>query len=100
MGQGVRLTTGEASSSSSMEWASFESRSPLDPSLIVIGSPTPQIREARGAPSCSRGRGTSPRLGDGGAVSPTNRRGGALSTPVGGRGSEEPVSTRKRTDSR
>ena len=39
MGQVVRFATGEASTSSSMEWVSFESLSPPDPSLIVIGSP-------------------------------------------------------------
>jgi len=55
MGQGVRFATGEASTSSSMERASFESLSPPDPSLIVIGSPSPQIREARGLPLALEG---------------------------------------------
>ena len=44
MGQGVRLVTGEALTSSSMDRPSFESPSPWDPSLIVIGSPsTPDL---------------------------------------------------------
>ena len=100
MGQGVRFTTGEASTSSSMGRASFEGLSPPDPSLIVIGSPSTPDRGGSGAPSCSWGRGASTRFGDGGVDSPTNGRGGALSTPVDGRGSEEPVSTQKQKVSR
>ena len=92
MGQGVCFATGEASTSSSMGRASFESLLPLDPSLIVIGSPSTPDRGGSGAPSCSWGRGASTRFGDGGVDSPTNGRGGALSTPVDGRGLEEPVS--------
>ena len=39
-------------------------------------------------------------FGDGRMNSPTNGRGEALSTPVDGRGSEEPVSARKQKVSR
>jgi hypothetical protein len=95
MGQGVRFVIGEASTSSSVERASFESLSPPDPSLIVMGSPSTPDRGGSGAPSYPWGRGASTRFGDGGVDSPINGRGGALSTPVDGRGSEEPVSTRK-----
>lgn len=49
MGEGVRFATGEALTSSSMERAPFESLSPPDPSLIVIGSPSPPDRGARGS---------------------------------------------------
>jgi len=95
MGQGVRFVTGEASTSSSVGRASFEGLSPPDPSLIVIGSPSIPAQGGTGAPSCSWERGASTRFGDGGVDSPTNGRGGALSTLVDGRGSEEPVSTQK-----
>jgi len=95
MGQGVRSAIGEASTSSSVERASFESLSLLDPSLIVIGSPSTPERGGSGAPSYSWGRVASTRFGDSGVDSPTNGRGEALSTPVSGRGTEEPVSTQK-----
>ena len=100
MGQGVCSTTGEASTFSSVERASFESLSPSDPSLIVLGSPSILERGGLGAPSCSWGRGASTCFGDGGVDSPTNGRGEALSTPVGSRGTEEPVSARKQKVSR
>jgi len=86
---------GEASTSSSMGRVSFEGLSPPDPSLIVIGSPSTLDRGGSGATTCSWGRGTSTRFGDGGVDSPTNGRGGVPSTPVDGRGSEEPVRTQK-----
>ena len=95
MGQGIRFTMGEASTSSSTVWVSFEGRSPPDPSLTVMGSPTPPDWGGLGAPPCYWARGTSTRLGDGGAVSPTDGRGRVFSTPIDGRGSDEPVCIQK-----
>ena len=95
MSHGVRFAAGEASTSSSMDGASFESPSPPDPSLIVIGSRSTLDRGGSGAPSCSWGQGASTRFGDGGVDSPTNGRGRALSTPIDGQGSEQPASNRK-----
>ena len=90
MGQGVRFATGEVSTPSSIGWASFEGLSPLDPSLMVIESPSTLIGEARGLP-----QGASTRLGDSGVDSHTNGRGGAPSTPVDAQGLGEPVSIQK-----
>ena len=100
MGQGVRFMVGEASTSSSMGRASFEGPSPPDPSLIMIGSSSTPEWGGSGAPCCTCGRGASIRFGEGGADSPTNGRGRAPSTPVDGRGSEEPVSTQRQKVSR
>ena len=100
MGHCVRFAAGEASTSTSVDRVSFGGPSPLDPSLIVIGSPSTPERGGLGAPSCSWERGASTRFGDGGADSPTNGRGGALSTPADGLGSEEPVSAQKQKISR
>ena len=72
MGQGIRSVTREASTSSSADRASFGSLSPLDPSLIVIGSLSTLEWGGSGAPSYSWGRGASTRFGDGGVDSPTN----------------------------
>jgi len=52
MGQGVRLTMGEALTSSSIGQASLGGPS-LDPSLIVIGSASTPDRGGLGAPSSS-----------------------------------------------
>ena len=95
MGQGVRFVMGEASTSSSTVWASFEGRAPLDPPLTVMGSRTPPDWGGSGAPPCSWARGASIRLGDDGAVSPADGRAEVLLTPVDGRGSDEPVCVQK-----
>jgi len=70
MGQGVRSAIGEASTSSSAERASFESLSPPDPSLIVIGSPRPQNGRARGLPPALGGEAPRPALATGGWTPP------------------------------